>query len=92
MMGRQTVDQSQLFYLFNLEKRIPPRHILRRCRRLQRPSRDGAMLSAIWSSRFASIMGDAADLASRRVDRIGCCLLRCMSPLLAWGKKKVFDI
>ena len=23
MMGRQTVDQSQLFYLFNLEKRIP---------------------------------------------------------------------
>ena len=26
MMGRQTVDQSQLFYLFNLEKRIPERH------------------------------------------------------------------
>ena len=23
MMGRQTVDQSQLFYLFNLEMRIP---------------------------------------------------------------------
>src|SRR3974390_2395799 len=30
MMGRQTVDQSQLFYLFNLEKRIPERHMLRR--------------------------------------------------------------
>ncbi len=29
MMGRQTVDQSQLFYLFNLE-RIPERHLLRR--------------------------------------------------------------
>jgi transposase len=29
MMGRQTVDQSQLF-LFNLEKRIPERHLLRR--------------------------------------------------------------
>ena len=28
MMGRQTVDQSQLFYLFNLEKRIPERHRL----------------------------------------------------------------
>jgi hypothetical protein len=28
-MGRQTVDQSQLFYLFNLEKRIPC-HLLRR--------------------------------------------------------------
>jgi transposase len=30
MMGRQMVDQSQLFYLFNLEKRIPERHLLRR--------------------------------------------------------------
>jgi hypothetical protein len=30
MMGRQTVDQSQLFYLFNLERRIPARHLLRR--------------------------------------------------------------
>jgi transposase len=30
MMGRQTVDQSQLFYLFNLERRIPQRHLLRR--------------------------------------------------------------
>jgi transposase len=30
MMGRQTVDQSQLFYLFNLEARIPGRHLLRR--------------------------------------------------------------
>jgi transposase len=30
MMGRQTVDQSQLFYLFNLEGRIPASHLLRR--------------------------------------------------------------
>jgi hypothetical protein len=30
MMGRRTVDQSQLFYLFNLERRIPQRHLLRR--------------------------------------------------------------
>jgi hypothetical protein len=30
MMGRQTVDQRQLFYLFNLERRIPKRHLLRR--------------------------------------------------------------
>jgi hypothetical protein len=29
MMGRQTVDQSQLFYLF-IERRIPVRHLLRR--------------------------------------------------------------
>ncbi len=30
MMGRQGGDQSQLFYLFNLEERIPTRHLLRR--------------------------------------------------------------
>src|SRR5580704_7493001 len=30
MMGRQTVDQSQLFYLFDLERRIPAHHLLRR--------------------------------------------------------------
>jgi len=30
MMGRQSGDQSQLFYAFNLEERIPDRHLLRR--------------------------------------------------------------
>lgn len=30
MMGRQKSDQSQLFYLFNLEDRIPAGHLLRR--------------------------------------------------------------
>jgi len=30
MMGRQTSDQSHLFYLFNLEQRIPASHLLRR--------------------------------------------------------------
>src|SRR6202451_1552462 len=30
MMGRQTGDQSQLFYLFNLERRVPVSHLLRR--------------------------------------------------------------
>ena len=30
MMGRQTGDQSQLFYLFNLGRRIPTGHLLRR--------------------------------------------------------------
>jgi hypothetical protein len=30
MMGRQTVDQRQLFYLFNLEECIPAGHLLRR--------------------------------------------------------------
>jgi transposase len=30
MMGRQRGDQRQLFYLFNLEDRIPPDRLLRR--------------------------------------------------------------
>jgi hypothetical protein len=30
MMGQQTSDQSHLFYLFNLEGRIPAGHLLRR--------------------------------------------------------------
>src|SRR5215469_6586110 len=30
MMGRQTGDQSQFFYLFNLERRIPAGNLLRR--------------------------------------------------------------
>ena len=30
MMGRQRGDPSQLFYLFNLERRIPTGHLLRR--------------------------------------------------------------
>src|SRR6188472_4258845 len=30
MMGRQTGEQSQLFYLFNLERRILGHHLLRR--------------------------------------------------------------
>jgi transposase len=30
MMGRQTSDRSQLFYLLNLERRIPAGHLLRR--------------------------------------------------------------
>ena len=30
MMGRQNSDQSQLFYLFNLEERIPADHLLRK--------------------------------------------------------------
>jgi hypothetical protein len=29
LMGRQTGDQSQLFYLFKLERRIPACHLLR---------------------------------------------------------------
>ena len=30
MMGRQTTDQRQLFYEFNLDERVPRTHLLRR--------------------------------------------------------------
>jgi transposase len=30
MMGRQTADQRQLFYQFNLDERVPAEHLLRR--------------------------------------------------------------
>jgi hypothetical protein len=30
VMGRQTGDQSQLFYLFNIERRVPANHLSRR--------------------------------------------------------------
>jgi hypothetical protein len=45
MMGWQTGDQRQLFYLFNLERRIPASHLLRRinglgCLRCQKQCSD----------------------------------------------------
>ncbi len=51
-MGRQTGDQSQLFYLFNLERRIPAGHLLRRINLVvTRISRDGGeTLAAIAKS------------------------------------------
>jgi len=36
MMGRQDGDQNQLFYLFNLEDRVPAGHLLRRINPLVR--------------------------------------------------------
>jgi len=36
MMGRQDGDQNQLFYLFNLEDRVPAEHLLRRINPLVR--------------------------------------------------------
>jgi hypothetical protein len=43
MMGRQTGDQSQLFYLFNLEQRIPASHLLRRINPIRSNTRGHAM-------------------------------------------------
>jgi hypothetical protein len=37
MMGWQTGDQRQLFYLFNLERRIPASHLLRRINPTSQP-------------------------------------------------------
>ena len=44
MMGRQTVDQSQLFYLFNLEEQIPANHLLRRLNPIVTRVLDGQIL------------------------------------------------
>ncbi len=30
MMGRQSADQAQFFYSFNLDERVPETHLLRR--------------------------------------------------------------
>jgi hypothetical protein len=37
MMGWQTGNQRQLFYLFNLERRIPASHLLRHRPTFDRP-------------------------------------------------------
>jgi hypothetical protein len=43
MMG-QSGDQSQLFYLFNLERRIPAGHLLRRINPVVDPDADCGLL------------------------------------------------
>ena len=48
MTGRQRGDQSQLFYLFNLERRIPACHLLRRIN----PEGTAAAQSVCRSSNF----------------------------------------
>ena len=46
MMGQQSGDQSQLFYLFNLEGRIPTSHLLRRISPIVEAGFDGAAREA----------------------------------------------
>jgi hypothetical protein len=60
MMGPQTGDQSQRFYLFNLEERIPAGHLLRRINPIvtrvlavSHP-RDGAKLAGIYRRRITA--------------------------------------
>ena len=56
MMGRQGGDQSPLFYLFNLERRIPAFHLLRRINPVVTedigwPAREaGTLLQRYWSA------------------------------------------
>jgi len=52
MMGRQGGDQRQLFYLFNLEDRIPTDHLLRRINLIV------AEVLADLRERLASFYGD----------------------------------
>ena len=63
MMGRQTGDQGQLFYLFNLEGRISANHLLRRINpvvtrvlaelRGKLAARSHPLRSTRWLSRYA---------------------------------------
>src|SRR5215472_17624525 len=71
MMGRQRGDQSQLFYVFNLEERIPDRHLLRRINPivtgvLQETSRKAEALLQRDRPAFDRSRAHAAD-ADRRV-------------------------
>ena len=49
MMGRQGGDQSQLFYLFNLERRIPSFHLLQ-------PDQSGSNEDIGWPAREAGTL------------------------------------
>ena len=57
MMGRQTGNQSQLFYLFNLERRIPADHLLRRI---------NPVVTRLWL-RFASSLCPASVIRTRAI-------------------------
>jgi hypothetical protein len=48
-MGRQTVDQSQLFYLFNLEEQIPADHPVTTSWFLKLLNRLSAARSVAWT-------------------------------------------
>ena len=60
MMGRQAGDQSQLFYLFNLEERIPVSHLLRRMMSLKKSAmrRVEALYWGLWRSVLTSALVD----------------------------------
>ena len=47
MMGRKAWDQSQLFYLFNLESRVPAGHLLRR---ISADAIDPGCVKTCWSA------------------------------------------
>jgi hypothetical protein len=67
MMCRQTGDQSQLFYLFNLEERVPAGHLLRRISPIvERVLAD--LREELVPSYMAAIGIDGAATNTRRLD------------------------
>ena len=88
MMGRQTGDQSQLFYLFNLEERIPAGHLLRRINPVVRQVSSAVVRRWGWwrarSFRFLLAFGPAGPTGYL----LGCdlgCFRRTPRPLPALG-------
>jgi len=70
MMGRQTGDQSQLFYLFNLDERIPARHLLRLVAIMTRVLADLRKKLSSRSMRASWRLMPAAIAAQRQADPI----------------------
>jgi hypothetical protein len=58
MMGQQTGDQSQLFYLFNLEERIPANHTVDRVRDQKDEALDFFSCRSVSSRLLAATVGE----------------------------------
>ena len=65
MMGRQTGDQSQLFYLFNLEELIPASHLLRRI---------NPVVSRVLAELRENLTPFYSDIGRPSIDQCGCSL------------------
>src|SRR5476651_2637865 len=74
MMGRHTSDQRQLFYLFNLEERIPSGHLLRRINPIVNPRYDripsGHLLRRI-NPIVTGVLSDLREKLARFYSEIG---------------------
>ena len=64
MIGQQRGDQRQLFYLFNLESRIPPDHLLCRINLIVNSMWVGAVVGNARRQKNQGLQGGQADKSS----------------------------